>query len=188
MEGPLLLLAPHPKALLPEQPLEPSCGSGWGLSGGGSTGEGDTLHPAVPRGWELPGPCSLRISRPYRGAWRSSGAILSRVTRRPPGTWGSWRTRGAHGSISTLITLEEVHTDMVRRSSVGKGWSQGVHNTCTASLGHSTLVSAVPGKFNCTFRLFDFQLSQLQLGKMKVSQFMPFGSGSSTRIVLDSEI
>lgn len=93
-----------------------------------------TLLPLV--GWELPDTCSLCISRPYRGAWRSSWAILSRVTRRPPGTWGSWRTRGARGSVSTLITLEEVHTDMVRRSSVGKGRSQGVHNTCTASLDH----------------------------------------------------
>lgn len=119
-------LAPYPKALLSEQPLEPSCGSGWGLSGcGGSTGEGDTLHPPSLTGWELPDMCSLRVSRPYRGAWRSSWAILSRVTRRPPGTWGSWRTRGAHGSISTLITLEEVHTDMVRRRGVGKGLVSG---------------------------------------------------------------
>lgn len=112
-------------------------------------------------GWAVPDLCSLCISHPYREAWRSSWAILSRVTRRPPGTWGSWRTRGARGSISTLITLEEVHTDMVRRSSVGKGWSQGIHDTCTASLGHQHPDLCCPEEFNCRF----------QLGKLKVSSW-----------------
>lgn len=99
-------------------------------------GKGTPFTPLSLTGWELPDMCSLRVSRPYRGAWRSSWAILSRVTRRPPGTWGSWRTRGAHGSISTLITLEEVHTDMVRRSGVGKGVVSGCPRHMHCILGH----------------------------------------------------
>lgn len=74
--------------------------------------------------------CPLHFSGPYRGALRSSWAILSCVTRRPPGTWGSWWTRRASGSISTLITLEEVHTDTVRQSSVGKHSSLALARGC----------------------------------------------------------
>lgn len=119
-------LAPYPEALLCEQPLEPSCGSGWSsVVVVAALGKGTpfTLLPLV--GWELPDVCSLCISHPYRGAWRSSWAILSCVTRRPPGTWGSWGTRGARGSISTLITLEEVH----RHGETKQCW-QGMVSGC----------------------------------------------------------
>lgn len=109
--NPSCSLTPCPKASWCEQPTEPERGGMAAPGGRGCpvtilslTGVGTTLH----------------ISGPYRGAWRSSWAILSCVTRRPPGTWGSWRTRGASGSFSTLIALEEVHTDMVRRSGLSK--------------------------------------------------------------------
>lgn len=50
---------------------------------------------------------------------------------------------------------------------------QGVLSGCPQHALHpwapSTLASAVPEQFNCSFQLFNFQLSQLQLGEMKVS-------------------
>ena len=51
MEGPLLLPWPHaPKLCCMSSHQSPTAGSGCGPSGwGGSTGEGDTRHPPLPR-------------------------------------------------------------------------------------------------------------------------------------------
>lgn len=161
MKGPLLLPCPTPPGFALWAAFGASCGSGWGLSGcGGSTGEGVHPSPSCPS-WG--GQCLIcaRCASPILtgrpgGPLGPSFPVSPGGPRAPGGPGGPGGPMAPSRPWSPWKKFTQTWWD---EAVLARGGLRASTTHALRPWATSTLTSAVPEEFNCSF----------QLGKLKVS-------------------